>query len=184
MLGAVRIIDQVTHQDLDSVVGCGDMRGPMWRWAPDPAEALPPCAFVPLVEICRCHQDPVPSPEVLEGERTVMGEGGIDGAEVVGDPHSRATDGRIYGGDRDELRRSDDRLDPAGSHTFGRQDQASDDLEAWIVADGRCDDHPLGATGIPLGRHAERSEPGDRGGNERVDGPAPISRNDGAAVRR
>jgi hypothetical protein len=48
-----------------------------------------------------------------------MGQGQIDGAEVVGDLCGRPDHGRVHVCNGDEFGRSVDRLDPAGSHPFG-----------------------------------------------------------------
>ena len=146
--GFVRVVDQVDHQVLDAVVGRGDVRGPMWGWSTDPAEAVPPRALVIVVEVGRRHQDPVPLPQVLGGERALVGERGVDGAEVVRDPRGRPADGPVHVGDGDELGRSVDRLDSAGSHPFGTQQQASGDLEARDVLDRRRGQDPFGASRV------------------------------------
>ena len=40
--GAVRVLDQIAHQDADAVVGCGDMSGAVRRGSAHPPEAVPP----------------------------------------------------------------------------------------------------------------------------------------------
>ena len=62
-----------------------------------------------------------------------MREGSVDGAEVVGDFGSRPGDGPVHVGDGDELSRCADRLDPAGRHAFGAQQQPGGDFETGFV---------------------------------------------------
>ena len=114
MRRAVHIVDQVAHQDIDSVGWSGDVRRPVWCRATDPTEAVSPYALVEVVEIRRCHENPVPIPQRLESKPSLLCQRGIYGAEVVGDPRSRATDRWVYVGDGDVLGGSVDRLDPTG----------------------------------------------------------------------
>jgi hypothetical protein len=92
MRRAVRIVDQIAHQEIDSVGRNGDVRSPVWCRATDPAEAVSPRALVLGFEIRRRHEDPVPVPKDLERERPFLRQRCIDGTEVIGDRRGRATD--------------------------------------------------------------------------------------------
>ena len=165
----VRVVDEVDHQCIDAVVGRGDVRGPMWGWSTDPAEAVPPGPLEIVVEVGRRHQDAVPLPQVFTCQRTLMGQDRVKGAEVVRDLRSRPGHGRIHVGDGDRVGGSADRLDSAGSHPFGAQEQSSGDFEVGIVPGRRRAQDPLGASRIESSGGAEFTDIGERGRNERVD---------------
>jgi hypothetical protein len=78
MFRAVRIVDEVPHEDLDSVGRSGDVRSQVWCRGTDPTEAFSPRALELIIEIRERHQDPVPTPQSLEGEQPVVRQRSID----------------------------------------------------------------------------------------------------------
>ena len=163
----VREGDQVAHQRVDAVVGHRDVRGALRRGSADPAEAVAPRSLLADLEVGRCRQDPVPRPQVVDGQRAFVREGGVDGAQVVGDPCGRAAHGSVDVGDGDELRRCVDRLDPARRQPFGAEQQSGGHLEARIVSHRQRGQDPFGAGGVASGLLAERSHPEEGSGDER-----------------